>query len=528
MRLPRGLAITLLVLAGIALTIAAGVFDLGWVAVLAVWILVTALGFFWVRALTRRRAAEEEAAALRALAAGDAAEPDSVAPEPPEPTRRLAMRPTRLLLGLGLFAFALTVALTVSTDAGRGALIAVWGPLLTFAAIDAALGRPGRLAAEVAGPREVFSGEAATLTLTLRRPDGGAARIGPALGRIRPAAGLRVATPARFERDGPGADPRAAVRVEAARRGVWPLAPLWLSWSGPLGLIEQTPRLPLDAAVRVIPNIRPISSGQIDLTVRSALYGVKENALIGDGSEFHQLRDWAPGMDTRSIDWKRSAGRRALLAKETRAERNHQVLLALDNGYTQREEVAGLPKIDHQVNAALACAWAAVLGGDRIGLLAFDARPRLYLPPESGRAAFARLRAATAELAYRSVESNHTLAMAHLHRKLRRRSLIVVFSDFADAAAAELLVENLAALNRAHLILFVTLKHAAAERIATARPESLTDVARAVSAAQMLRERRLVLERLARMGVRVIEAAPGRITGRLIAAYLEIKAREAI
>ncbi|MEO1331710.1 MAG: DUF58 domain-containing protein, partial [Pseudomonadota bacterium] len=242
--------------------------------------------------------------------------------------------------------------------------------------------------------------------LSLRRPDGAAVRApARAVARFETPDGLRAPDLIAFE-DGPeGA--QAEIGLTAARRGVWRLRWAWLTIPGPLGLVERCPRIPIDAAIRVIPNIRLIRSGQIDVTVRSALYGVKENALVGDGSDFHQLREWKPGMDTRSIDWKRSAARRALVAKETRAERNHQVVLALDNGYTLREEIEGLPKIDHQITAALACAWAAVLGGDRIGLLAFDARPRLYLPPEPGRAAFTRLRAATADLAYRSVESNH-------------------------------------------------------------------------------------------------------------------------
>jgi hypothetical protein len=103
---------------------------------------------------------------------------------------------------------------------------------------------------------------------------------------------------------------------------------------------------------------------------------VKENRAIGEGSEFHQLRDFVPGMDVKTIDWKRSARRRALVAKEQRAERNHHVIVALDNGYLMREEIAGLPKIDHAITAALATAWAAAIGGDLVGFYSYDVRPR--------------------------------------------------------------------------------------------------------------------------------------------------------
>jgi uncharacterized protein (DUF58 family) len=56
----------------------------------------------------------------------------------------------------------------------------------------------------------------------------------------------------------------------------------------------------------------------------------------------------------------------------------------------------------------------------------------------------------------------------------------------------------------------------------------MNDVAETVSTGQLLRERRLVLERLQQIGVTVIDAEPGEISARLISAYLEIKAREMI
>ena len=233
-------------------------------------------------------------------------------------------------------------------------------------------------------------------------------------------------------------------------------------------------------------------------------------------------------MDPRSIDWKRSARHRSLLGKEMRAERNHSIVLALDNGYLMREEIDRLPKVDHHIAAMLSLAWAGVLGGDRIGLFAFDARPRVFEPPAGGRGAFTKLRAAAARLEYRSVETNFTLAMAHLHERLRRRSLIVVFSDFVDATTAELMIENVAMLNRQHLIVFATLRDPVLRALADGPPDSLGDVARAVSAAQMLHQRRLVFERLARLGVLCIEADQQALTGRLISTYLTIKAREMV
>jgi uncharacterized protein (DUF58 family) len=426
------------------------------------------------------------------------------------------MRPSRRLLLLVAAALALSViGLSFGAAAGRVAL-AGWGPLGLAFGLDLLLSLRRRVTVEAHAPAELFTGATGELRLIAPRAPAGLRA------RIDWPAGLRGPEDIDFDQG------EAAAPITAIRRGRWTIARLWLIWPSRLGLLEFVPRTKLDLTVAAIPDIRPVSSGLIDVQVRSALFGVKENFARGEGSEFHQLRDFATGMDTRDIDWKRSARHGALVAREMRAERNHHVIIALDNGRLMREELDGLPKIDHCINAALALTWAAGLGGDRVGLLAYDARPRLFVPPEPGRRAFAVFRSRAADLEYRGVEANHTLAMATLMARTPRRSLIVAFSDFADATTAELLVENVAALSRRHVVIFVAMHDPGLARVLEAAPDSLDDVARAVTAGEMLRERAAVMERLARLGVTVIDAPPRAITTKLISTWLDLKSREAI
>lgn len=427
------------------------------------------------------------------------------------------MRPSRRLLLLAALALALSVlGLAFGDDAGRVAW-AGWGPLGLALAADLALSLRRPLRLEASAPPEMFIGAQAELRLHAARAPAGLSA------RIDWPDGLRGPEDIAF-----GADGTAEALITAVRRGRWPIRRLWLMWPSRLGLLEFVPRTALDLTVAAIPDIRPVSSGQIDVAVRSALFGARENFARGEGSEFHQLRDFTAGMDPRAIDWKRSARHGALVARQMRAERNHHVIIALDNGRLMGEYLDGLPKIDHCINAALALTWAAGLGGDQVGLIAYDARPRLFLPPQPGRKAFAVFRSRAAGLDYRSVETNHTLAMATLMARTPRRSLIVVFSDFADTTTAELLVENLAALSRRHVVIFVAMKDPALTRLEVASPASLDDIARAVMAGEMLRERAAVMERLSRLGAAVIDAPPRAITTRLISTWLDLKAREAI
>jgi uncharacterized protein (DUF58 family) len=437
------------------------------------------------------------------------------------------MRPGRRLLAVGLAALAVSLLVIASGETAAEAALFIWAGIGSVLFIDLMTSASAKhWSINIEAPNEIFTGENGHLQFVIdfngRKP--------PAEIRAKLAYPKGISGPEEilfgYSEDGSQAGVR--VRLTARQRGAWVIDEGWLYWKSRFGLLEFVPRSPLDIRINVVPNIRPIQSGQIDVAVRSALFGSKQNVLQGEGSEFHQLREFTNGMDTRSIDWKRSARHRSLVAKEMRAERNHQIILALDNGFLMSEEIAGLPKIDHAVNAALVTAWAGVLGGDMVGLFAFDSTPRVYLPPQAGRGGFARLRSQTAELDYRSVESNPTLAMAHLHSRLQRRSLIVIFTDFVDTTTSELLVENVGLLSRHHVVVFVGLRDPMVETIAATAPDTLSDVARSVTASQMLMERRIVFEKLNRIGVICVDVAPEAVSARLISTYLSIKSRELI
>jgi uncharacterized protein (DUF58 family) len=415
-------------------------------------------------------------------------------------------------------ALTFTVLISVLGGALQDVALLPWVALALLAVADLVMSARRMHPLRCDAPAEVFVGENLTLTLFDR-----AKSVGQQV-RFDWPDGL----------DGPaqvdfGATQKSVdVTVRATRRGVWALPHVWFIWPSRLRLFEFVPKRELGVEIRVVPNIRAIQSGALTTTVVSTLFGMKENRAIGDGSEFHQLRDFAQGMDVKSIDWKRSARKRSLVAKELRAERNHHVILAIDNGFLMREEIDGLPKIDHAVTAALAIAWAASIGGDLVGHYAYDVRPRSFAKPEPGRAAFVRLRSWAAELDYVSRETNHTLALTELNARTPKRSLIVIFTDFVDTTSAELMIENIGILSKRHLIIFVAIRDPDVEGIVEQTPDDLSGVATLVAANQSIAERRLVLERLTRLGVTVIDAKPAQVTGRLVSTYLDIKDRELI
>lgn len=403
----------------------------------------------------------------------------------------------------------------------------VFGPVwlvVVLAAIGADAFRLAgrRIAADVQPPRVLHVGE----------PDRIAVRI---------ACGAAVAVDFTIDVEGPtgSLEPQTLqipatgtaerlVEVQPHRRGSVRLTRIWLRTQGPLGFAARTLRRPLDSECPVVPNIAAVTRQAIAFAARDAPLGVKPQFQKGAGSEFEALREYAAGLDTRTIDWKHSARHSKLLCKEFQTERNHHVVLALDTGHLMTETIDGVPKLDHAIGALLLLGYVSLKAGDRVGLAAFDARTRAFVSPTGGPGTMARLQRALAGVDYSTEETNFTLALAELRGRLARRSLVVVATDFVDTVTADLMIDNVAYLAKRHLIIFVALSDTSLLRPFERRPEDLEDVARAVVAHDLMRERQAVFAKLARLGVLCIEAPAARLGPALVNRYLAVKARDEI
>jgi uncharacterized protein (DUF58 family) len=374
-------------------------------------------------------------------------------------------------------------------------------------------------------------GIVATLALPASAPVGGV--VEAALGLRAPAARRIEATldiDGRLARQGDARhtltmkDGAADARIafDTIRRGTAHIPALWLRWKGPLGLIWRQRREPRDDKMLILPDLRPTAE-QGQLLLRQATQGETARMASGSGSEFQSLVQYAEGMDRRAIDWKQSARHATLLAKDWRIERNNQIVLAIDAGRAMAEPVAGVPRVDRAVSAALLAAYVALKLDDRVGLYAYAEQPVAATAITSGIAAFPALQRLAAGIDYGVRETNHTLGLTRLAQRLDRRTLIILFTEFTDPTSAELMLRAAGSLLSRHLLLFVVHRDEELESLAAAAPDTAEDVTRAVAAQALLRERAIVAARLRRMGAHVVEAAHDAAGTALVDAYLALK-----
>ncbi len=433
--------------------------------------------------------------------------------------------PTRRAIAAAVIGAPLALAAGLVTPLGwtlAGAWLALLAGLLLTDALVGAAPRSPRLDAQA--PGVIGMGAHGRLTLRASFPSG-APRAAQAA--VAVSEGLALGR-GRFDLTVRGAQARGEAELSPVRRGRARISRVWLRWRGPLGLVwKQTTRAP-DLAVAVTPDIEGVKAQAVRFFARDAVFGLKAQLDTGEGSEFHALREAQGAVDPRAIDWKQSARHAKLLAKEFRAERNHPVVLAVDAGQAMCAPLAGQPRIDRAINAALLLGYVSLKMGDMAAAYGFDARPRGFSGLLSGAPAFPRLQRHLADLDYSASETNYTLGLSQLGAMLKRRSLIVVFTDFADSTSAELMVENLGRLLRRHVVLFVAFQDEELEAIASAEPADPLALSRAVTAHALLESRALVIARLERLGVRIVDAPAARMGPALVSAYLDLVRAEVV
>jgi uncharacterized protein (DUF58 family) len=169
--------------------------------------------------------------------------------------------------------------------------------------------------------------------------------------------------------------------------------------------------------------------------VEAQLQGNFGSVFRGNGLEFDDVRLYQYGDEVRAIDWAVSSKGHGTFVKTYKEEREQQVLVALDVSASQRvgRGAAGSQcKLDQGRDLAGVLALSAARQDSALGLLAFSDQKELYMPPAKGlRAAYALLQ----RLYGLQPASQHTslsVGIRQLLSLVKRRSLVVLISDFID------------------------------------------------------------------------------------------------
>ena len=314
------------------------------------------------------------------------------------------------------------------------------------------------------------------------------------------------------------------VRPVARGRGVG--GRLALRVLGPLGLAWWQARVELPWRVTVFPSLVGASPRALPPQARRRREaGLRNVRRPGEGRLFEGLREWVPGDDTRIIDWKATARRGKLIARQYEDERREYLLIVIDAGRQLTAEIDGASRLETVVDAALQLAHAAVEHDDNVGVMIFADTVQSFVPPARGARGLRAVLEALAVAGGRLVEPDYPAAFRYLAARNRRRALTVFFTDVIDRTASEALVAHMATLKPRHVPLVVTLRDPALERLAGSRPGSERAAFERAAAEELLLAREEALIEMRRRGILVLDVAPAGAAGAVVERYHQLKRR---
>ena len=165
-------------------------------------------------------------------------------------------------------------------------------------------------------------------------------------------------------------------------------------------------------------------------------------------------------------------------------------------------------------------------GGDRVGLLAYGAQVRRFVPPAGGRKAVQQLISAGYDLHPELEEPDHATAFKLLTTKVRKRTLVVLFTQAIDDRSADEIIRTTRLLYPRHLPLIVLFRDTDVDELLDTRAEKKDlDLYVRGAAAELASWQDGVVRRLKQSGALVLNVGPKGLTADLINRYLEIKAR---
>jgi uncharacterized protein (DUF58 family) len=418
-------------------------------------------------------------------------------------------------------AVALAGVLVVLAVRGWLAVFAVAIAIVVGIAVDLLLAAPVRpLRIARSGDTAVRLGETAKVTLTIANPGRRVLR-----GLVRdawpPSAGA--------------GDQRAAVRIPGSgqtalttaltptRRGDRAAAGVTIRSAGPLGLAARQGRHSVPWTVRALPPFHSRRHLPEKLSRLRELDGMHRSLIRGQGSEFDSLREYVPGDDVRSIDWRGTARRQEVLVRTWRPERDRRILLVLDTGRTSAGRVGDEPRLDSSMDAALLLTALALKAGDRVDLLAFDQRLRARVVGAPRNDTLRSFASAMAPLDAELVELDSAGMVAAILAHTRQRCLVVLLTDLNPAALGEGLVPRLPLLASRHLVVLGSVADPRLDELAAGRSEAgAVYTAAAAEGARAGRAR--LATRLRQQGITVVDAPPDRLPPVLADTYLDLKA----
>ncbi|MDH5400084.1 MAG: DUF58 domain-containing protein [Cyclobacteriaceae bacterium] len=293
-----------------------------------------------------------------------------------------------------------------------------------------------------------------------------------------------------------------------------------------LGLACRKYRFSQDKMVPVYPSYLQMRKYEL-LAISNNLteMGIKKIRKIGHNMEFEQIKEYVPGDDYRTINWKATARKAQLMVNSYQDEKSQQVYSLIDKGRVMQLPFEGLSLLDYAINACLVISNIATKKGDKAGLITFQHRVGTMVPASRRNNQMYHIQEAlyNQKTAYRETDFSRLYSQVKGH--VRQRSLLLLFTNFESMASMERQLPYLLHLSRNHLLVTIFFENTELDELIKGKADNLRQVYHKAVAEKFAYEKKLIVKALAPYGIHALLTRPEDLTVNTINKYLELKAR---
>lgn len=167
------------------------------------------------------------------------------------------------------------------------------------------------------------------------------------------------------------------------------------------------------------------------LVVEGFITGLHKSPYHGFSVEFAEHRQYMPGDEIKHIDWKVYGKTDRFYVKQFEEETNLKAYLLVDASASMGFKSQSITKLQYASYLAGALTYLLIRQRDAAGLLIFDEKIRKYLPPRSVTS-YLHLILSELDQTESSSKTNIARALHQMAERIKRRGLIILFSDLFD------------------------------------------------------------------------------------------------
>ena len=254
-------------------------------------------------------------------------------------------------------------------------------------------------------------------------------------------------------------------------------------------------------------------------------YGVKKIRRIGHTMEFEQIKEYVPGDDIRTLNWKATAKKNSLMVNQFQDEKSQSIYMAIDKGRVMKMPFNGLSLLDYAINATLVLSNVILKKQDKAGMFAFSKKVENRVVAEKRSSQMQQILESLYNIKTDFFESDFSRLYADIKKNINQRSLIILYTNFETLDGLHRQLPYLKGIAKSHLLVVVFFQNTELNEIINSKAITIQEVYDKAIAEKFAFEKRLIVNELKKYGIYSVLTQPENLTLDTINKYLEIKAR---